>query len=62
MSNDAIPPGPIDRTIELDASPARVWVALADPDGLAAWFPDRVEGLAPEEGAAGWLVWDNHGR
>ena len=52
----------INRTIELDASPARVWVALADPDGLGSWFPDRVEGLAPEEGSQGWLVWDNHGR
>ncbi len=62
MTGDSTPPDTINRTIELDASPARVWVALADPDGLASWFPDRVEGLAPEEGSHGWLEWDDHGR
>ena len=62
MTSNSTPLDSINRTIELDASPARVWVALADPDELASWFPDRVDGLAPEEGATGWLVWDNHGR
>ena len=62
MTNDSTLLDPIERTLELDASPARVWVALADPEGLGSWFPDRVEGLAPEEGATGWLVWDRHGR
>ena len=62
MKNESTALRPIERTLELDASPARVWVALADPEVLGSWFPDRVEELAPEEGAAGWLVWDNHGR
>ncbi len=62
MTNNSTSLDPIHRTLELDASPARVWVALADPEGLGSWFPDRVEGLAPEEGSQGWLVWDNHGR
>ncbi|MDE2720800.1 SRPBCC domain-containing protein [Candidatus Palauibacter polyketidifaciens] len=62
MESNLTPPEAIDRTVELDASPARVWVALADPDGLASWFPDRVVGLVPQEGATGWLVWDRHGR
>ncbi|MCY3600486.1 MAG: SRPBCC domain-containing protein [Gemmatimonadetes bacterium] len=62
MTSNPTPPDAINRTIELDASPARVWVALADPAGLGSWFPDRVEGLAPREGSQGWLVWDNHGR
>ena len=62
MGSDVTRPDAIKRTIELGASPARVWVALADPAGLASWFPDRVEGLAPEEGETGWLVWNNHGR
>ena len=62
MGSDVTRPDAIKRTIELGVSPARVWVALADPAGLASWFPDRVEGLAPEEGETGWLVWNNHGR
>lgn len=62
MTHDSTPTAPIDRRLELEASPARVWVALADPGGLGSWFPDRVEGLAPNEGATGWLVWDAHGR
>ncbi|WP_419164452.1 SRPBCC domain-containing protein [Candidatus Palauibacter sp.] len=55
-------PAPIYRTLELDAPAVRVWAALADPERLGSWFPDRVEGLEPEEGASGWLVWDDHGR
>ncbi|MCV0403196.1 MAG: SRPBCC domain-containing protein [Chloroflexi bacterium] len=29
----------IERTLELDASPERVWRAISDPDELARWFP-----------------------
>ena len=30
--------GRIDRTIEINAPPARVWRALTDPAELSAWF------------------------
>ena len=36
--------GRIDRTIEIDAPPARVWRALTDPAELAAWFKVTIEG------------------
>ena len=52
----------IERTLELAASPEQVWQALADPEGLAAWFPDEVEALEPRPDGQGWLVWHNHGR
>ncbi len=52
----------IERTLELDASPARVWRALTDPRELAAWFPDRVDDLVPGEEGEGWLFWKDHGR
>ncbi|MEZ4415483.1 MAG: SRPBCC domain-containing protein [Gemmatimonadota bacterium] len=50
----------IEKTVELKASPARVWKALSDPAELTRWFPDRAE-LALEEGARGTLTWENHG-
>lgn len=38
----------IDRSIELNAPPERVWRALTNADELAAWFQVRIEGdLAP---------------
>lgn len=50
----------VEKTLELEASPERVWKALTDPAELGAWFPERVEGLdgTPD----GWLAWDAHGR
>jgi uncharacterized protein YndB with AHSA1/START domain len=43
-------------TRRLIASPERVYRAFADPETLARWFPDRVEGsLAPN--ARTVLVW-----
>jgi len=36
--------GRIDRTIEVDAPPARVWRALTDPAELSAWFKVTIEG------------------
>jgi len=52
----------ITRTLELVASPERVWQALTDPAQLAAWFPDRVDDLEPRAPSSGWLAWDAHGR
>ncbi len=62
MSTDATTAGAIRKTLELDASPSRVWAALTDPAELGAWFPDRVEDLEPAVGAGGWLAWNEHGR
>jgi len=36
--------GRIDRTIEIDAPPARVWRALTDPAELSAWFKVKIDG------------------
>ncbi|MFV1988262.1 MAG: SRPBCC domain-containing protein [Gemmatimonadota bacterium] len=52
----------IERTLEIAASPDRVWEALTDPAELAAWFPERVDGLEATAEGEGWLVWDGHGR
>src|SRR5688572_5062813 len=34
----------IDRTIEIEAPPARVWRALTDPAEVARWFDVTIEG------------------
>ena len=40
--------GRIDRTIQIDAPPARVWRALTDPAELSAWFKVKIDGtIAP---------------
>jgi uncharacterized protein YndB with AHSA1/START domain len=52
----------IERTLELAAPPDRVWKAIADPEELAAWFPDEVVDLEARAGAEGWLKWERHGR
>ena len=52
----------IERTIELAATPERVWDAISDPHELACWFPEKVEGFEAAPDAAGWLVWHEHGR
>jgi uncharacterized protein YndB with AHSA1/START domain len=43
----------IDRTIEIQAPPERVWRALTDSEELSAWFQVHIEG----EIAAGGEVW-----
>lgn len=49
------------KTIELAASPPRVWKAITDPEELVQWFPDRQARISPEEGAEGAWVWEDHG-
>ena len=45
----------IDRTIEIDAPPERVWRALTDVAELAEWFQVRIEGaIAP--GSDVWMT------
>lgn len=51
----------IERRLTLDAPPERVWRALTEPEGIAAWFSDRAAvDLRP--GGDGWFEWDEHGR
>lgn len=52
----------IERTLELSASPERVWRALTDPEELASWFPDEAVDLEVRAGGDGWWVWHEHGR
>lgn len=52
----------IERTLELSASPERVWRALTDPEELARWFPDETVDLEVREGKGGWWHWTEHGR
>lgn len=51
----------IERTLELDASPADVWRALTDPTEIAGWFGDSAE-LESAPGGEGWFGWEKHGR
>jgi uncharacterized protein YndB with AHSA1/START domain len=43
----------------LDAPPDRVYRTWADPEELARWFPDRIEG-ALAVGSRSVLVWPDH--
>jgi uncharacterized protein YndB with AHSA1/START domain len=45
------------KTIELKASPDRVWNAITDPNELAQWFPDEHADFLPQEGHSGFFVW-----
>lgn len=50
----------IEKTLELEAPPDKVWRALTDPKELGSWFPDRAD-LEPGSGNAGHFVWEKHG-
>jgi len=45
----------IDRTIEIQAAPERVWRSLTDPGELSAWFRVTVEGPM-EPGKEVWMT------
>jgi uncharacterized protein YndB with AHSA1/START domain len=51
----------IERTIDLQAPPDRVWRALTDPTELAGWFGTAADEL-PEVGAIGWFGFGDDGR
>jgi len=51
----------IEKKLELDASPERVWRAITEPAELAAWFGDFAE-LDLRPGGSGWFGWKKHGR
>lgn len=50
----------IERTMEFDASPERVWRAITDPAELSQWFGDDTR-LHLEPGGDGAMIWDQHG-
>jgi len=52
----------IEKTLELEASPERVWRAMTDAAELARWFPDDGAQLEAFPGGCGWLSWEAHGR
>lgn len=52
---------PIERILELEAPPERVWRALSDPEELALWFGHSAE-LDLRPGGGGWFGWSGHGR
>lgn len=51
----------IERTLELNAPPERVWPALATKDGVTSWFCDTIEGdwAAGETVAMKWGEFSN---
>ena len=50
----------IERTIQLQASPERVWRAISDPVELGRWFPQRAA-WELHAGADGSFHFDGHG-
>jgi len=45
----------VDRTIEIDVPPERVWRALTDVEELSTWFQVTIEG-AIVQGSAVWMT------
>lgn len=52
----------IERTLDLKASPERVFRALTSPRELSAWFGQEAEIEEFVEGASGWFGWEGQGR
>ncbi len=53
--NIPISPPLIQKVVRLHAQSDAVWRALTDPDQLAAWFPDRVEGTLHVGSEGAWV-------
>ncbi len=51
----------IERVLQLEASPERVWKAITDPVQLSQWFGDHAE-MDLRPGGLGAMTWDEHGR
>jgi uncharacterized protein YndB with AHSA1/START domain len=51
----------IERSLDLQAAPDRVWRALTEPAGISAWFGTETE-LEPRLGAEGWFGFGDEGR
>lgn len=51
----------VEKTIQLSASPERVWRAITQADEIAAWFPETIKWEA-QMGGKGWFGWEKHGR
>jgi uncharacterized protein YndB with AHSA1/START domain len=49
----------IEKRVEFDVEPERLWRALTDAAELTQWFPDRATDMAP--GADGAFFWEKHG-
>jgi uncharacterized protein YndB with AHSA1/START domain len=49
-------PDRIERTVELDHPPSKVWVALTTAEGLSAWFGDEAT-IDLRPGGSGQLRW-----
>jgi uncharacterized protein YndB with AHSA1/START domain len=51
-------PDRIERTVELDHPPERVWAAITTAEGLGAWFGDEAT-LELRPGGPGRMSWTN---
>jgi len=51
-------PDRIERTVEIDHPPAKVWAALTTAEGLSAWFGQEVR-IDLRPGGSAWMKWDN---
>ena len=51
----------IERRLELDAAPARVWRAITEPGEISQWFGDHTE-IDLRPGGNGAFTWTQHGR
>ena len=59
-ANPATQPA-IERTLDLRATPDRIWRAITDPAELSGWFGRRCA-LDVRPGGCGWFEWDGDGR
>ena len=49
----------IEKRVEFDVEPERVWRALTDEAELSKWFPEKADGMGPD--AEGAFFWASHG-